>query len=111
MKIIDPSVTIMTDINTQAVYSFLEECGRVCYKSEAKITQDSAEKFLRGIIRSGHESVLEHQSITVKFVCDRGVSHEINTDKIPGRVGEHIVNDFMQLLCEQGYAEKQEDAG
>lgn len=55
----------------------LEECGRVCYKSEGKITDDSAPKFVAGIIKRGHEAVLEHCSFTVKFICDRGVSHEI----------------------------------
>lgn len=55
----------------------LEQCGRVCYKSEDKITEGSAEKFVAGIIKRGHEAVLEHCSFTVKFICDRGVSHEI----------------------------------
>lgn len=55
----------------------IELCGRVCYKSEDKITDTSAAKFVAGIIKRGHEAVLEHFDITVKFVCDRGVSHEI----------------------------------
>ncbi len=51
-------------------------CGN-CYKSEDKITDGSAEKFVANIIKRGHEAVLEHKSFTVKFICDRGVSHEI----------------------------------
>lgn len=82
MKIIDPSVTIIDPIDPQAIYQKLELCGRVCYKSESKITQDSAEKFLRGIIRSGHESVLEHVSITVKFVTTRSVANQIVRHRI-----------------------------
>ena len=37
----------------------------------------SAEKFVRGVIKRGHEAVIEHGSLTVRFICDRGVSHEI----------------------------------
>ena len=60
----------------------LEECGRTCYKSEDKITEGSYVNFLRGIIKRGHESVLEHASVTVRFICDRGVSHEIVRHRI-----------------------------
>lgn len=77
MKIIKPSVEFITPLNGKVIMERLEECGRVCYKSEDSITEGSAEKFLKGIISRGHEAVLEHCSFTVKFVCDRGVSHEI----------------------------------
>lgn len=77
MKIIPASAALITPIDGQAVMERLEQCGRVCYKSEDRITEGSAEKFLRGIISSGHEAVLEHCSFTAKFICDRGVSHEI----------------------------------
>lgn len=77
MKIIKPGFEFITPINGSVILKRLEECGRVCYKSEGKITDDSAPKFVAGIIKRGHEAVLEHCSFTVKFVCDRGVSHEI----------------------------------
>lgn len=77
MKIIPASVEFMTPIDGQAILKHLEACGRVCYKSEDKIEDGSAEKFLAGIIKRGHEAVLEHYSFTVKFIVDRGVSHEI----------------------------------
>lgn len=77
MKIIKPYVEFITPVDGNAILKRLEECGRVCYKSEGRITDGSAETFLRGIIKRGHEAVLEHFSFTVKFVCDRGVSHEI----------------------------------
>ena len=54
----------------------------MCYKSEDKITEDSAERFVRMLIKRGHESVLEHVSVTAKFVVDRGVSHEIVRHRI-----------------------------
>jgi len=55
----------------------LERVGRVCYKSEDKITENSSEKFIKNILKRGHESVIEHSAIMVKFVCDRGVTHEL----------------------------------
>ena len=77
MKIIKPYTEILTPLNGASVLQHIELCGRVCYKSEDKITDTSAAKFVAGIIKRGHEAVLEHFDITVKFVCDRGVSHEI----------------------------------
>lgn len=60
----------------------IEEAGRVCYKSEDKITEDSARKFVTDLLRRGHEAVIEHCNITAKFVCDRGVTHEIVRHRI-----------------------------
>lgn len=77
MKVIGPDVEILSPIDGEAILKHIEQCGRVCYKSEDKITEDSAEKFIANIIKRGHEAVLEHFDITVKFICDRGVSHEI----------------------------------
>lgn len=77
MKIIKPYIKIMDEIDHDKILKKLERCGRTCYKSEDKITEESAARFIKGIVKSGHESVIEHQNITVKFICDRGVSHEI----------------------------------
>lgn len=85
MKIINASYEILSPnlngtiakITEQAVYEQIERAGRTCYKSEDKITEGSAEKFVRGLIKRGHEAMLEHASITVRFTVDRGVSHEL----------------------------------
>lgn len=77
MKIIKAGFHILSPVNGAEILKSIEQAGRVCYKSEDKITNGSAEKFVAGIIKRGHEAVLEHQSITVKFIVDRGVSHEI----------------------------------
>ena len=82
MKIIQPSIEILTPIDGDYILKFLEQCGRTCYKSEDKITEDSAEKFVRALIKSGHESVIEHYSITVKVVCSRAISHQIVRHRI-----------------------------
>jgi thymidylate synthase (FAD) len=79
MKIIEPYFEIYggDELNGGDILRKIEKCGRVCYKSEHKITEDSAETFVKNIIKRGHEAVLEHESLTVKFIVDRGVSHEI----------------------------------
>ena len=55
----------------------IERIGRTCYKSEAKITKKSYEKFVQKLVDNKHESVLEHSMISVKFITNRGVSHEL----------------------------------
>lgn len=67
----------MDSINGDEIIKKIEICGRVCYKSENSITSESARKFIQNIIQKGHESVLEHEKITVRIICDRGVTHEI----------------------------------
>lgn len=78
MKIINASYEILTTIPPIEQLKLIERIGRVCYKSEDKITEDgeSAKKFVAMLIKNGHEAMIEHGSISVKFVNDRGVSHE-----------------------------------
>lgn len=75
MLLIKPSSEILK-VSEDAL-GLIELAGRTCYKSEDKITTDSAAKFSAGLLKRGHESVVEHSLMTVRFVCDRGVSHEI----------------------------------
>lgn len=82
MRIINPSVSLEQDFNPDEVMKHIERAGRVCYKSESKISDDSAEIFIRNILKRGHESVIEHVSLTFKIVCDRGVTHEIVRHRI-----------------------------
>ncbi|MBQ5310590.1 MAG: FAD-dependent thymidylate synthase [Oscillospiraceae bacterium] len=77
MNIITPSYEILGAPDGRDMLRMIELCGRVCYKSEDRMTDDSAEKFISMIMKSGHESVLEHEKITVRVICDRGVTHEI----------------------------------
>ena len=82
MKIIEPSVELMRDFDGAEVMKFIERCGRTCYQSEKNITEDSAEKFVRNLIKRGHESVLEHFSATFKIICDRGVMAELTRHRL-----------------------------
>jgi len=77
MRLAKPSHEILTDIVPMAVLRRIEASGRTCYKSEERITSESAPKFVKMILDRGHESVIEHETISVRFICDRGVSHEL----------------------------------
>ena len=77
MRIIEPSVEIITIDDYNTIIKKIERIGRVCYKSEEDITAVSAERFISGLLRREHESVIEHESVSVRVVCDRGVTHEI----------------------------------
>ncbi|MBL7128263.1 MAG: FAD-dependent thymidylate synthase [Ignavibacteria bacterium] len=76
MKILKAIFIIEDDINGKEVLKKLERAGRTCYKSEDKTTDDSAEELIYKILDSGHESVIEHEKVTVRVICDRGVTHE-----------------------------------
>lgn len=86
MRIIEPSYEILTEISDDGIKELqhIEKIGRVCYKSEDKITEDgeSAKKFVKMLIGRGHEAMIEHSSLSVKFTVDRGVSHELVRHRI-----------------------------
>lgn len=67
----------MDELDGAAILRKIEKVARICYKSEDKITDGSAEKMVKALIKSGHEAMLEHFSFSVKFIVDRGVSHEL----------------------------------
>ena len=81
MKIINPSYEILTDISPFGTLELeqIERAARTCYKSEDKILDqgESAKKLIKSLIDKGHEAMLEHSILSVKFICDRGVSHEL----------------------------------
>jgi thymidylate synthase (FAD) len=77
MEIVNASFKIESAINTDRILANLEQYGRTAYKSEDAITTDSSKGFIQRILKSGHESVIEHEHLTVRFICDRGVTHEI----------------------------------
>lgn len=77
MKIINAGFQILSDINGMEMLKAIEYIARTCYKSESSITELSAVKMVESLINRGHEAMLEHCVISVKFIVDRGVSHEI----------------------------------
>ena len=76
MNIINAGYEILTDITGNELKD-IEKAGRTCYKSESNITDDSAKKFIENLIKRKHEAMLEHSFLSIKFICDRGVSHEL----------------------------------
>ena len=77
MRTIKPIAVIESHVDADYILKQIELAGRTAYKSEDKITNDSAKDFVKMILKRGHISVIEHQSVSVRFICDRGVSHEI----------------------------------
>lgn len=77
MRIVNPSAELIMPMSGVEMLKAIEAAGRICYKSEDKITEDSADKFIKNIMARKHGAVLEHASFSAKFICDRGVSHEI----------------------------------
>lgn len=79
MRIVKPAVVVEDDI-AQLGVDFLkkiEKFTRKCYKSEDKITDDSYRDFVKRVYQTRkHEGIIEHRSVSVTFVSDRGVSHE-----------------------------------
>lgn len=81
MKAIDPYIEVEADELDRKKLLKLEKAARTCYKSE--VTNDP--EFIKRMVKRGHESVLEHEKITVRIICDRGVTHEI----VRHRVGSY----------------------
>lgn len=77
MQVVSAGYEILDTLNGEEILKKIERVARVCYKSEDKITEGSAEKMVKALIKRGHEAMLEHFSFSVKFIVDRGVSHEL----------------------------------
>jgi len=97
ITVVRPGWNWITPEDWLAVFpELLEKAGRTCYKSEDRITATSAEKFVRGVVKSGHESVIEHCSITVRIICDRSCSHQLVRHRIAAYSQE------SQRYCDYG---------
>jgi len=94
IEIVNPGWKILTE--TDGLVQHIERCGRTCYKSEDRITDTSAERFVRTICRNRHESVLEHGIVTVIIVCSRSCSHQLVRHRIAAYSQE------SQRYCDYG---------
>lgn len=77
MQVIKAGFEIIDTLDGEQILKKIERIARVCYKSEEKIGEGTAESLVRALIKSNHLAMLEHFSFSVKFIVDRGVSHEI----------------------------------
>lgn len=110
MKLVNQKFEIVDKLNGIEVLKKLELIGRVAYKSEDLITEESCLTFIKGIIKRGHESVIEHVSVTAKIITDRGVSHEIVRHRIASYTQECVSGDseiLPNLTIKQLYLSKQ----
>jgi len=78
ITVVEPQGIIESELDGEAIMRLLERAGRTCYRSEDKIVDgESAEGFIQGIIKRGHESVIEHAVISARIICDRSTSHQL----------------------------------
>ena len=86
MKIVEPSIEILVDNwfgQEERIVRSIERAARTCYKSEGKLSSiDEAKRFVRALIKNDHTAMIEHESVSVRIVCDRGISHEIVRHRI-----------------------------
>lgn len=79
MKIINQSVKLIDNLSYEEILAKIEKCGRVCYQSPSK---GNPEQFIKMLINRGHESVLEHVSLTFDIITNRNISHQIVRHRI-----------------------------
>lgn len=81
MKIIEPLVEV-ENFDGLKIMKNIERACRTCYRSEDKITEDSYKNLIKNCVNRGHESVLEHEKITVRLTCDIGVYKDLTRHRI-----------------------------
>lgn len=107
MILVEPKIEIMQimceSFGARKSLDLIEDAGRTCYKSERK-EGDSSSEFVRGILKKGHESVIEHSAMTVRVICDRGVTHEIVRHRLAAysqestRYCNYAKNDQIEVI-------------
>ncbi|MBA3013623.1 MAG: FAD-dependent thymidylate synthase [Proteobacteria bacterium] len=98
MRIIPQSFEILTALDQGSMASRLEACGRICYKSEAKMTPESAEPFIRNIVKSGHNSVTEMAVCTIKVTIDARSMMERFFESLPKFLTVTILGKNVLLI-------------
>ena len=105
ITIVEPGWSWLYPPDYSEITKKLEMCGRTCYKIEERITDGSADKFVRMICRNRHVSVLEHESLTVRIVCSRACSHQIVRHRLASfsqesqRYCNYGKKDSLQVIC------------
>ena len=95
MRLIEPSVEIISPMDRYMILPLLEMIGRTCYKSGSMITDSSASKFVKMLTDRGHHAMLEHYSVSVRFICEKSsanVQAAIDRAKLAGvkETSEHM---------------------
>jgi len=82
MRLVEPEYRIEAFFDPEEMLRMIEQFGRTCYKSEDKITPFSSSNFVEMLVRRGHWSVIEHCSASVRFINNRGFSHELTRHRL-----------------------------
>ena len=100
MRAIEPWFEILDNLDEKEVLKKIELMGRVCYKSEHRITDESANQFIANLIKSGHESVIEHEKISVRTVSYTHLDvYKRQIDDFGGKTNQiifHIIKNMME---------------
>jgi len=125
MQIIPPSFKIVSPYDSDYAIDMckdIERTARTCYKTEDKITDDSYLTFLQMLINKKHHAMIEHSMMSVRFICDRGVTHEMVRHRLcafaqestrycnytKGKFGGHITLIHPEGLTENQLARREE---
>jgi thymidylate synthase (FAD) len=125
VQILKPSYTIINPKDKASAIVMckdIERTARTCYKTEDKITEDSYEAFLRMLLGRTHLAMIEHSMMSVRFICDRGVTHEMVRHRLcafaqestrycnytKGKFGGHIQIIHPEGLTEAQYARRED---
>ena len=98
MEIAKPCIELFTQDDPKDICARIELYGRTCYQSHAKKTDDSYDPFIRGAISRGHFSIIEHEKVTAKVNCDRGVTHQI----VRHRLGSYSQESTRYVSYQRG---------
>ena len=81
MKLLDPVIYI-EDYDGKKIMQRIERACRTCYRSEEMITEDSYKTLLKNCLNRGHESILEHEKVSIRMICDLGVYKDITRHRL-----------------------------
>lgn len=98
MRLIKPSFEIIEQKpGMDGLLQHIERCGRTCYKSEDKITGDSAEKFVNMLVNRGHTAMVEHGTVYLKFTAEMSLPSMAISDE---RVAFYDNNKYSEVVIE-----------
>lgn len=106
MKISKQEVELLNCLSYEDMLKNIEIAGRTCYKSESEFTKETGENFVKKLIKLGHESVLEHGSLTFKIKTNRNITHELVRHRIASYSQEstrYVKYDDIEFIPENHF--------
>ena len=98
MRVVPQSFEVLTGLDQDSMLTRLEACGRICYKSEGRITPDSAEPFVRNVLKSGHNSVAEMAVCTLRVTLDARVMVDRFLETLPKFLSISALDKHVLLI-------------